>query len=248
MIEWTLIEHRLALGVIPTDAVTEDRLIRAIVVARELDGGRELAPLLAHASGRYILLDPGRLGERVVLRLVDHDRRWIPRRLAIPLPAADDTSVIRRAREPVLFPGVCWHLGGGATALRGWVLRGAQRVRWAWIEAREPGEQRVATRTRADDRGEFLLVIRHDTIGPMISLPASLDIELRAYGPSNASRPVAASGDPLWDLPIEQLTEPGAPDPVAVADRPQLPLDWQVLGDLRVTLVPGRTATAELAF
>lgn len=248
MSEWALTRQRLALGVAPIDAVRRAGLLRPISVQIEVDGGASLVPMTRHASGHHVLTGPEGRGASLDLRLHDRRRAWVPRRVRVPLPNIDDTNVARRTRELVLFPGVNWDLVGGATALRGWVRRATQPVRWAWLEVREPGDDAVVMRTRADDRGEFLLVLNHDTLGPLINLPSALVLELRVHGPSVAPTPTPASDQygPLWDLPIEQLAAPGAPDPTAAGEAQGLPSGWATLGDVQVTLTPGRTTTAQL--
>src|SRR5690606_39004160 len=111
------------------------------------------------------------------LRLYDPQRTWVARRLRVPLPADTELRVSHRVRRPVLFPGVAWPLGSGATAVRGRVHRDGLPVRWAWIEARRVDESDVVLRTRADDRGEYLLVLDSRTV-VFSELPTALQFDL----------------------------------------------------------------------
>jgi hypothetical protein len=244
MNEWQVTRHRLALGVEPLDGVRRAGLVRPIIV--EVEGGEAPGMMLRHASGRHVLLGPERLGESVDLRLYDHRRGWVPRRLRVPLPSAEDTSVARRRREPVLFPGVSWDLVGGTTALRGRVRRDGQPVRWAWLELREADEEPVLMRTRADDRGEFLLVLNSDTVVRPELWSSTLSLELRVSGRTDISPPAPDEHDPLWDLPLERLSPPGTPDPTAAGAPTELPDGWGPLGDASIELTIGRTVSRSL--
>ncbi len=239
--EWTVLRTRLALGVEPIDAVLGTRMVRAIHV--EVERAGSLWPVARHETGRHALTRPEELGESVDLRLYDRRRGVVPRRIRVPLPGLDERRAAMRTRKPVLFPGVAWDLVGGATALRGRVLHDDQPVRWAWLEARRPDDDAVVLRTRADDRGEYLLVLDAGTI-PLAELTPTFALDLRAHGPSSPTTPAIGERDPLWDLPIETLAAPGDPDPIAEG-APTLPADlpvgWTTLGEARVTLTLGRT-------
>lgn len=259
MTEWAQRE-RLALGIEPTDAIFGSRVTRAIHVDVERPGesavrsdaegfrrraGRDRPPMSRNDSGRHAMLLRGELGTSVRVRLYDRHRRWVPRRIEVPLPPAADMSTSGRIRRPVLFPGVAWDLPGGSTTLRGCVRLGAEKspVRWAWIEVRRPGASEIVLRTRADDRGEFLLLAGPTTVLD-IELDTSFELAVRVFGPDKPPKPAAGESDPLWDLPIETLMPPGtASDPIAEG-RPtlpgQLPTGWKQLGEARVTLIPGR--------
>ncbi|MFO7567687.1 MAG: hypothetical protein R6X02_33910 [Enhygromyxa sp.] len=239
--DWVVARHRLALGIEPIDALLQSRLARAIQV--EVEGADSRRAITRHETGRHALLGPERLGESVDLRLYDRRRGFVPRRLRVPLPEVEERKAELRTRRPVLFPGVAWDLGGGATALRGRVQLDQQPVRWAWLEARLPDSDEVVLRTRADDRGEYLLVLDAAAIS-LAELTPTFELDLRAYGPSSIEAPAKDEDDPLWDLPLEPLAAPGDPDPIAegAPSLPtQLPADWTTLGERRVTLELGRT-------
>jgi hypothetical protein len=252
--------ERLALGIEPIDAIFAGRVTRAIHVDIERPGeppirsdaegfrrlaGRDRAPMSRNDSGRHAMLLRGELGSSVRLRLYDRHRRWVPRRIEVPLPAASDDSTKGRIRRPVLFPGVAWDLPGGSTTLRGCVRVGANKtpVRWAWLEVRRPGGSEIVLRTRADDRGEFLLLVGPTTVLD-IELDATFELDVRAFGIPSPSKPPAGEPDPLWDLPLETLSAPGTADDPIAEGRPnlptQLPTGWAQLGEARVTLIPGR--------
>jgi hypothetical protein len=255
--EWVRIRHRLALGVEPGDAVRSTGLLRPVIVEIERDGRRQ--SLQSAATGRHVLLDPEKVerdfedeDDRVRLRIYDTGRIYVPRRFDVPMPAVADTSVPNRTRRPTLFPGVCWDLVGCATALRGRVLRGGKAVRWAWIDARiadeDEDEDEVVLRTRADDRGEFLLVIDAHTFPVSTRLEDPFELVLRVFGPNAA--PVMPNGntDPLWDVPVELLAAPGVlPDATAAGAGPK-PAGWTSFGDRNVPATPGRTISCSLEF
>lgn len=141
-------------------------------------------------TGRFALAFPGRPaqdGARVLLRIIDRSRRYVPRRFSVPVPdedtvlaaesahAADPSlPLVPRAFRPALFPGAAYGVAAGATVLRGRVLDAATSapVPWARVEARtaqpidiidEDGNvvptRPVLGRAHGDDRGEFLLVV-----------------------------------------------------------------------------------------
>jgi hypothetical protein len=161
----------------------------------------------------------------VTLRFDDPARRYVPRRLTIPLltATAADAPPFRpqlRTRRPALFPGAAYDVHATATGRRGRVLRGGNPMRWARVEARLPGAPTVVGRAHGDDRGEFLLLL-----GPAASpldelgrLGDPFPVVVTVHGPQVAPvpNPPAVTEDPLWDLPAELAAPPGQlPDPVA---------------------------------
>jgi hypothetical protein len=141
-------------------------------------------------AGRFALTFPPRRaqdGSRVLLRIIDRSRRYVPRRFSIPVPdeatvlaaefahAADPAlPPVPRTFAPALFPGAAYGVAAGATVLRGMVLDDATSVPvpWARVEARtaqpidvirDDGNvvptHPVLGRAHGDDRGEFLLVV-----------------------------------------------------------------------------------------
>jgi hypothetical protein len=264
--------ERLAIGIEPIDAIFGTRVTRAIHVDVERPGepavrsdtegfrrraGRDRPPMSRNDSGRHAMLLRGEFASGAVtsvqLRLYDRHRRWVPRRIEVPLPATTEVSTAGRIRRPVLYPGVAWDLPGGATTLRGCVRLGAGKapVRWAWIEVRRPDADDIVLRTRADDRGEFLLLAGPKTVMDR-ELGSTFELVVRVFGPSTPAKPAAGEPDPLWDLPLETLAPPGTADDPIAAGRPtlpgQLPIGWKQLGEARVTLIPGRMVHAPTSF
>jgi hypothetical protein len=259
--------QRLALGVIPLDALTGMAPARALRVEAEGPGARPLTrpgapyrryqdpgaprPLVSrHDSGRHVLLVHPALGSEVDLRLYDHERWYVPRRLRVPLvdpDLADGLPTGQRTRRPTLFPGAAYPLAGGATGLRGRVLRDGVPMRWARVEARlrdaAPGAPPLA-RAHGDDRGECLLVLP-PAANPFGDLGTPLPLRLRIYGPLPAPSPTPGQAelDPLWDLPLEGLAAPGADDPAARGET--LPAGYQASSvQPEVDLPVGRVLSA----
>lgn len=171
----------------------------------------------ALAFGRPLIDEPQ---ARIVVRLVDPSRRWVPRRLSIPVPTLDAvvdaeeahdqdpaSPLAPRACQPALFPGAAYGEAAGATIVRG-------RVRWAdlsparWVRVvattRDPvaivdgdgnvvdSERPIIGRAHGDDRGEFLLVVGPlpKELATVRSQTVDLSIEVRA-------RPEPAAGVPV---------------------------------------------------
>ncbi len=238
--------HRLALGLEPRDAVTGGRVPPPLRVLRDgplppdvlarlaAEGGRvdgALSSLDAHATGRhalrYALLPDDPVPDHVSLRVVETSglrppRRFVPRRLRMPLrppDEADGRATGFRVRRPVLFPGAAYPLPGGATGLRGRVLRDGMPARWARVEARRPGSVDVLARAHGDDRGEFLLVVPGSARSPGGELDPSVTLEVRVFLPDPAPStppPDQAAADLLWDLPLEVLSDGEVDDDVSL--------------------------------
>lgn len=190
-------------------------------------GGRELEdsmPALERREiGRYVLRYAPDLDDEdaVVVRLVDRARRYVPRRLRIPLvvpmPSAspavtladvDASLPARRMRRPFLWPGAAYPLPSGATGLRGVVRQGGVLVPWTRVTATLPiaggGAPVVVGRARGDDRGEFLLLITpRAASGGAIPLTLALDLTIEMPPPAPAV-PLNLP-DPLVRLPIESV-------------------------------------------
>lgn len=248
------IRTQLGLGFEPIDAIRGARVARPLTV--ELESQLLRQPMRRHESGRYSvllasqLLPTNELKPPVTVRVFDRRRGYVPRKLEVPLPAVTVVRSARRIRRPQLFPGVAWDLSGTETGLLARVTRGVEPVRWAQIEASRPGSAAVVLRTRADDRGEFLLVLGSRTlelteIGP-------LALELRVYGPAAAPEPPTDSDDPLdplWDLPAETLTNIDgevANDPVlAGVGRPD---GWIELRQATISFTLGRVISDQTTF
>lgn len=222
----TIARHRLALGIVPRDALTTLRAGPVeVAVDRLIDpsyrptswppaSGRTtpdgFTRLSAQPSGVHALLRQTRFTNPVTLRVFDHHRRVVPRKLRIDVPVNAPTVV-----EPSFFPGAAYPIHKRATGIRGRVVAADKTpLRWARIEARRVvGAPRSGLRigyAHGDDRGEFLLLVEPDlvTIG---ALPASADVELTVFVapvPIPPSPDVRAR-DPYWDVPVE-IIAPGA--------------------------------------
>ena len=194
-------------------------------------------------TGRFaIRLDRLDTPSRLVIRITDPARRYVPRRLSIPVPgfqsvvdgdAAHDADVtvdiVNRATRPVLYPGAAYGLGAGVTVVRGGVrwADGAP-VQWTRVRATTaaPIDVRhddgtvtqvspLLGRAHGDDRGEFLLVL-----GPV-------------------PRDVTPDGDPdEIEVAVEVLARPRPPDaapvdsPAQGRDDPLWRLPVEVVGEL----------------
>ncbi|MEV1319962.1 hypothetical protein AB0J14_28225 [Micromonospora arborensis] len=251
---WDERVRRLRLGVAPRDALSgrdvfdglnlhlEDvprpHLV-SLSAAATADDGIGLPRIRPNPSGRFAIAFGGRRTDRpqrLVLRIVDPRRRYVPRRLSVPVP---DLATVRfaeqghdmdptrpltaRACRPVLFPGADHGALLGATVLRGRVTWGAggPPAPWVRVEARPTaGNQPVPWRGHGDDRGEFVLVI--GTLPcQLANLPArTVDVEVvvraRTVPPSGApvDSPAYSREDPLWHLPVEPVGNLGPDDGV----------------------------------
>ena len=181
--------------------------------AREGTYPREPYPRVdRHDSCRHALLVEPSLDDELTVRLYDHHRRRVPRRLRL------DLDPLPQVRRPALFPGAAYDLSPRATGLRGRVLRGGEPLRWARVEARFGGT--VVGRAHGDDRGEFLLLLAPEA-SPFIDLADPLEAEVTVFAPDPAPVPASPSvpeNDPFWDLPVEVLGAPGGADPVAAGE------------------------------
>lgn len=239
----TVVQHRLALGLEPVDAVRGMELVYPLRIEIEYglphrspfpaqqfrfaqQQGRQPQALNRHNSGRYSLLYQPSLKTQIDLRLYDYGRKYVPRRLRVPLltlqavlalEAAQSHEYSRgRVRRPYLFPGAAYHHVGNATGLRGRVLRDGVPMRWVHVEAFVDDE--LVARARGDDRGEFLLLLS-PLAAPGSDLSEQITVRLKVYGPAlvpaEATQELASS-DALWDLPLELMPAAGQPDEVAI--------------------------------
>jgi hypothetical protein len=218
--------HRLALGLEPIDAGRRMRVAHRLRISLETTGA-ELPPVVRHASCLYVLLHAAGVDTPVDVRIEDPTRRFVPRRLRVPIPtlaavqAAEllnvDLPAAERARRPFLFPGAAYDAPATGTALRGRVVRNGAPMRWARVEARSGNT--LIGRAHGDDRGEFLLVLGPD-LSNLVSLVSPLPVSVRVVGPTVAPPLPAATSDPLWDLPVETLPAAGTPDPISTGEQP----------------------------
>lgn len=174
-----------------------------------------------HDSCLYALLyQPALRDGSIDLRIYDHRRRYVPRRLRVPLltvAQAEANPFTHRVRRPALFPGAAYDICERVTGLRGRVLRGGAPMRWARVEATLPATATLVGRAHGDDRGEFLLLLDARS-APGVELGDPLAVRVTVSGPAVAPVPAPAdlpAQDPLWDLPVEALPTPGDPDPVS---------------------------------
>ncbi len=241
--------HRLALGIEPLEALGRGRLTGPVRMELEDAPGLRLR---RHGASRHVLLYRSGLAGPLVLRITDPHRRYVPRRLQIPLPPTAEilnvdaaTTWQRRVRRPLLFPGAAYGVSPRATGLRGRVTRGGKPLRWARVEAVLASNERVG-RAHGDDRGEFLLLLSPGAAAPLEELPQSLQARVAVSGPAtppSADDPQLPARDKYWDLPLEPLAPPGASDPVA--DGETLPAGYvpSIAASRNVTFQWGRTLT-----
>lgn len=267
--------QRLALGLEPRDALTGGRVPHFVTAAledvpqpvtswRNLQPGDDIDDYLPamdrHASSHYAVIYQAGLKIPVDVRLFDRERKFVPRRLRIPIKAeaevvaADDPSkpqvpITSRVLRPLLFPGAAYDVTELATGLRGRVVSaGGQPLRWARVEARLVSTGELLGRAHGDDRGDFLLVVQLDP-GHVGAPDDPLDVQLTLYGPNPAPAPAYAlqpQVDPLWDLPLElpNIPPPGVDDPVAAGVQPPPNYVASAGGPATVSLPLGRISSA----
>jgi hypothetical protein len=152
----------------------------------------------------------------------------------------------QRSRFPAFFPGAAYDTSDRVTGLRGRVLvsRGGNPptpVRWPRVAAsldaaggrgpRPAGGATIAW-AHGDQHGEFLLILPPEAIAPpATSLPASLTLQVTAYGrldlPAFVPPALVQAADPFWDLPLEVIGAPGiAPETDLVALGRVIPPDY----------------------
>jgi hypothetical protein len=191
----------------------------------DLDDGVGLPGVAASPSGRFALGFGQPLVDappnRLVVRIVDRHRRFVPRRLSVPAPTlaavttadaahdADPTVPLAgRVCRPALFPGAAYGEAAGATIVRGRVTWGAGGPRAAWVRvvARtatpidvvdDEGDvvatiQPVLGRAHGDERGEFLLVI--GSLPKELALANEPDVDLEI---AISARPEPAANAPV---------------------------------------------------
>lgn len=230
--------YHLALGIEPRSALSDarvdagvegrwERYPKPVGRWRSWRPGETLTdalPMLErHHSGRFARRYDEGVVRPMLVRLVDRQRRFVPRRLEIPIPT--EATVVNAvgpnlAPSPAwlrifpvdLFPGVAAPLTAGATVLRGRVVRqvgGVPRpVRWVRVRATTPAGAEIGW-AHGDDRGEFVLVAR--PARGALTVPADpLIVELTISREDPPPTPPAADSDlarvdPLWDLPLETV-------------------------------------------
>lgn len=220
------VQHRLALGLIARDAVTDRSATAPLRVGWEASG-HVLPPGLPtwwpcvdfeHAGGGRFRLraTPARPGALTV-RLFDRSRRYVARRLGVtPWPYADLVdplpahliAVGSRTLPVWLFPGAAYPVPRGATAIRGRVTNQSAPLPWARIDAEDAGGT-VLGHAHGDDRGEFLLLLTDTNQNPVQS---TVDVRLVVRAPAAA----------LPDPPVEPVVRPANPPAAGDLDNPLL--------------------------
>lgn len=171
--------------------------------------------------------------QREALYATEADRRrFVPRRLRIALPTlatAEAAPPAARGCRPHLYPGAAYPVSDAVTGLRAHAMRAAmpgpppqpQRpARWARVLATVPAVQAdpalatVVGRALCDERGEFLLLIRHHPAA--IGNASSLSVRVHVFAGVEALPPDPSLPgiDPLWDLPLELPASLDDADPV----------------------------------
>jgi hypothetical protein len=229
----------------------------------EADDAIGLPGVRQNPSGRFSVAFTPRdvAGQaRLDVRIVDPARRYVPRRLSVPVPALADVlaadqghavdpalPLAPRGCQPALFPGASYGTHAGATIIRGQVTwgPGGPPVQWARVEATADGVGPSGRwRAHGDDRGEFLLFI-----GPLSliqaqqpSLEVDVDITVRARPVpppgTPADSPAQSRSDPLWLLPVERIAALDPADPVAAGE--VLPPGYTVAASQVVTCRRGQ--------
>lgn len=257
--KWSERIWRLRLGIAPRDALGRPGPISGLGLhaedvpgpwplpkasGGEIDVGVGLPGMPQSRSGRFAIRFGANTANdrlRIGVRIVDRERRYVPRRFSIPAPtfeavdAADKANaldpslpLVARAFRPVLYPGAAYGVGAGATAIRGRVLweSDSTPVAWPRVVARtaasitvvdddgnESTIQPILGRAHGDDRGEFLLILG--------SIPTGLQLGLEDSTMSiDVSVRVNARPFPEPDVLVESPTE-SRDDPLW-----HLPVEW----------------------
>lgn len=246
------IVHRLAAGIEPRDALSRARIGGAgLAVTLESPPGLRAARPLEHSGGRWSIRYVPGLPAHVDVRIGDPARRFVPRRMRLPIVSLADVkageaggapvAAAQRTWRPLLFPGAAYPLVASATGLRGRVMRNGKPARWARVHAQLVPGGEVLWRAHGDDRGEFLLTVGPDPRG-LPELPKVMQVTITAFARKAApNEPAAGAPDPLWDMQVETAAPPTAPavdDPVSLGDT--LPQDYDLMATRAVDLIPGQ--------
>ena len=202
---WAESVRRLRLGIRPVDALGGREPVRlrlhiesvpvpapvAEAVMPSSDQGAGLPQIQPNRAGRFALAFGSPLidapDSRIAIRLVDPTRRFVPRRLSIPVPTLQDVldaedqheadpanPIAPRACQPAVFPGAAYGEPAGATVVRGRVeWAGGRLVRWARIHARTTEAVDIVNENgdvvgsehpdlgfaHGDEFGEFVLIV-----------------------------------------------------------------------------------------
>lgn len=260
--------HSLALGVEPIDAAREQPMLSPVMLTHDdAPFGNSRQAFERHDSNRHALRYDAYYAAQprtVTFRLFDQAealyspdadrRRFVPRRLQLQLPslanAAAAGAAPSRGCRPLLFPAAAYPVSQMVTGLRAHVMRAAfgprpeRPARWARVLASVPAAQPVLAlstivgRAMCDERGEFLLFIRHHPLA--LGVGSMLQVRVRVFAPIEAV-PLSVSLpsiDPLWDLPIE--TPASLADSDAVLRGEALPAGYAAVNDRVFDLPLGR--------
>jgi hypothetical protein len=247
---------RLALGLEPIDAGRGLRTAHALrVVFNEAVTGLPRPSVDRHDSCLHALLYQPGVADRVALRFVESERRFVPRLISYPILTLEDAESLpyqNRVRRPALFPGAAYDVASLHTGIRGRVIRDGQPGRWARVTATLPGGGPVVGRAMADDRGEFLLLL-HPSASPVGDLVDPLEIRVDVFLPAAAPVPPSPdvpAQDPFWDLPLEeaQTLDPADPEDDPVSAGEILPGDFTATTGRDIGIRLGRMHSETNAF
>ncbi|MFH8251265.1 hypothetical protein ACH3VR_12915 [Microbacterium sp. B2969] len=190
--------HRLALGVVLKDAMTDRIAVGPLRVGWEAEGhllprrslpGWPCVDFEPVGTGRFRLRVTPRRPALITVRIDDPSRRYVPRRLTIPLwthdeltdpSPANQIAVRSRTVQVWLWPGAAYPFSSGTTFLRARVARLGRGVPWSRIVAIS-SIGTVLGRAHGDDRGEFVLPLADTAQNP---LQSSVTVRLLVRGPN----------------------------------------------------------------
>lgn len=253
---WSERIHRLALGVEPVDAARGGRIGLPVQVAMDIWDGRDRRTppglpwdpadprerIARNGACRHrLLLRPG-IASPLGIRLMDAEKRYVPRRLSVELPdtlsppesppgSPPGRRLPGRVIRPALFPGAAYPAPTGAVGCRGRVTRvDDTTVRWARVVA-ERTDGTVIGRAHGDENGEFLLLLSSQTVvGAEMALPLRATVTVFGPGVPPSPAPGDPADDPLWDLPLEAADDTGFGEAVLAGE--DVP-DGYVAGSVR---------------
>ena len=239
---WVERIERLALGLVPHDAITSTRVREGLHVRIERAAGPE--PLPRHATNAFAAWLTLLPGDEVDVLAADGERWYVPRRLRIQLTTDPSTSAAERTLEPLLHPGAGHPLPARATGIRGRVTRDGEPMRWARVELLDPRTGRRLVTAHGDDRGDFVAVLGPSANGAVP--PGPIPVRVRVHGPAVA--PPFDPEDVLADLPVEIVPVPGRAPDVGVASGAVPPPGYvpTTTGDVDVDLPLGVMRSADL--
>jgi hypothetical protein len=258
---WAERIRRLRMGIEPADALGSIQILLGIELFSESvprphripprgglgipDISIGLPRIRRSPSGRFAIAfvdAPGPNTGRIDIRLIDRDRRFVPRRFSIAAPLLAEVKtadhdhqsdpnipLTPRGCRPLLFPGQNGGIQAGATVIQGrttWGV-GGPAAPWTRIEAMATGvNQQSPWRAHGDDRGEFVLVIGPLDLAMARNLSSTVDIDVVVSGrplPDPAANapiesPAESREDPLWHLPLEPVNALDPPDPVLLGE------------------------------